>query len=251
MNIKGLSLPVFARWIASLFCCAACALNAAEEKEDALENGERFGMDASYAEVTAIMGQPAKTNLVGGDVVWFYGTSQIKFSEGKMVQWIASDRLIPVFLAEPKEEAPPITIGAATNVVLDAMGTPTSLTRMDLLRQQTWFYGVSSIVFVEGKVTSWKDAWNLKTDPKRIEPHADVAAVETNKTNDIVVKRTDSKPLIFYRPAATAPAANPAASAPQPRANPNNQANSPQRNQMVRGYTRKDGTYVAPHVRTR
>ncbi len=127
----------------------------------------RLSLGATEAEVRQLLGEPAKTNVFAGETAYFYGRSQIKFLRGTLTQWYTVDQPLPMFLADAKANAAPIRLGSSTNEVLEAMGTPTGLIALNLLRpQEIWHYGASSLVITNGAVESWRDAWNLAVTPK-------------------------------------------------------------------------------------
>ncbi len=217
-----------------------------------MEDEARISPVASQTEVRQVMGEPTRIVRENGGEEWFYGESRLKFEDGHLVYWLPTDRLIPVFMGELKPEAEPITIGATTNIVLDAMGTPSGFTKLDLLKQEIWFYGFSSILIVKGKVVSWNDAWNLKVLPKinqeaalaTVEPVKPVEPKEIQQTNPatarVVAQTAPQRPraVQVFSP----PVYPPPTYAPVPKSAGNKSV-------YVRGYTRRDGTYVSPHYR--
>jgi hypothetical protein len=48
--------------------------------------------------------------------------------------------------------------GSTMDEVKKIMGTPTSVTKSDFTKQETWFYGSSSVTFKNGKVDEWSES---------------------------------------------------------------------------------------------
>jgi hypothetical protein len=161
-------------------------------------------LGSSEEDARKLLGDPAKTNRFGGEVEYYYGQSQLKFERGALVQWYSAAQPLPVFIADRKADAPPIVVGAKTNVVLEAMGSPTGLIVTDLPRkQEIWHYGASSLVIYQGHVETWHDAWNLAVSPKTNhlgdKPFV-LEAVSVEPTKAVTVKSPSTNAVITIYP---------------------------------------------------
>lgn len=236
---------------------ALCLLPVLGRAEDVdmdveMDTGARIAPGATEIEVRKVMHEPTRTNAFGRGVEYVYGQSLVKFENGAMVQWYPVDRLIPVFMEDRKPGAAPIVVGSTTNQVLDAMGTPSGLTASEFpRRQETWHYGFSSIVIVKGRVESWRDAWNLIVSPKTNNIGSTEwveAELKKNRepTNSPPARAPSQATIIYSNPGGDFPQAEPTY---VPFGN-GGIAPSSSGNVHVRGYTRQNGTYVAPHTRS-
>ena len=228
-----------------------------DEIEAEMDTDERISPGATEVEVRNVMGIPTKTNILSGGIEYVYGYSRIKFVNGRMVQWYPVDKLIPVFMADRQPDAPSIVVGATTNDVLNAMGTPSGLTLSEFPRkQEIWLYGASSIMIVNGKVESWSDAWNLVVSPKTVPSKPVLITSSQNPTGSPSTgsTTTESKTTVLPRTTVVSTRPAPISQSQQPIIYPSKPAtvNSSSSDRVyVRGYTRKDGTYVRPHTRSR
>lgn len=122
-----------------------------------------FGIGTPQNVVLQIMGRP--TDIIRSpylnEETWYYGISFVTFKYGKVYEYWNFGNL-KVWLGSIKKDAPPIKIGATKNSVLNATGTPTAVSVFESLNKETWYYGLSSISFQNNLVYSWNDFGELK-----------------------------------------------------------------------------------------
>jgi hypothetical protein len=139
----------------------------------------------------------------------------------------------------------PFTMGSAPSEVAAVMGTPTSV--YDFGGGQLWYYGTSSVTFNNGAVSGWSNiAGNLQV----VYPGAAPAYAQPNR---------NQTPALYTQPGQyTQPNPSPTPTLHTGPAVAENGSYYGQPNKSgvpktvpVRGYYRKDGTYVRPHYRSR
>jgi curved DNA-binding protein CbpA len=114
-----------------------------------------FSLGSNTNQVIEAMGTPL--SIIGG--AWGYGFSNVYFDfNGNVEGWSNISNNLRVFIGNKKQNAPPFTIGSTMNQVIEAMGTPSSITG------SVWGFRYSSVYFdSNGKVEGWSDiSKNLK-----------------------------------------------------------------------------------------
>jgi len=114
------------------------------------DQGPGIKVGSTFGEVIAIQGIPSSTL---GDI-WTYGTSRIRFSEGRVVSWdenpdspLRIDRRLASL-----QRAGLFGVGSTKQEVRDIQGAPAVET------ETTWYYGKSKVFFKNGKVTRWEES---------------------------------------------------------------------------------------------
>jgi outer membrane protein assembly factor BamE (lipoprotein component of BamABCDE complex) len=93
---------------------------------------------------------------------WDYGLSSVNFQDGKVTSWhvLPSNPLrVRMLPSSPSLRVDYFTVGSTKDEVLATQGTPTSFST------NQWDYGLSSVNFQDGKVTSWHI---LPSNPLRV-----------------------------------------------------------------------------------
>lgn len=135
-----------------------------------------FTLGSKKSEVLAVQGEPDNITKVGRDQeIWYYGSSSITFSEGKVIAYHNYSGDLRVRLtskeSEEKEEEEEekhryFTIGSKKSEVVAVQGTPDYITRLS--GQEIWGYGLSSVTFSEKKVVDYDNSGhNLRVKPRR------------------------------------------------------------------------------------
>lgn len=108
-----------------------------------------FTYGSKVGEVYAAQGKPTK---VEGDI-WYYGNSQVFFSNGTVMSWIAHAENPLNVVSDPKLGNKPgkgfFTIGSTQDEVRRAQGKP------DYVAENSWEYGMSKVYFSNGLVVDW------------------------------------------------------------------------------------------------
>jgi outer membrane protein assembly factor BamE (lipoprotein component of BamABCDE complex) len=191
-----------------------------------------FGIGTPKNVVLQIMGRP--TDIIRSpylnEETWYYGISSVTFKYGKVYEYWNFGNL-KVWLGSIKKDAPSIKIGATKNSVLNAMGTPTAVSVFESLNEETWYYGISSITFQDNKVYEYDNFGNnLKVYAKTWTKSVSTINKSSTKSNEISfpffaengsyygqISEITGRPKTVY----------------------------------VRGYYRKDGTYVRSYYRSK
>jgi outer membrane protein assembly factor BamE (lipoprotein component of BamABCDE complex) len=162
---------------------------------------------------------------------------------------------LPAPVPQSQVSATQFTMGSTPSEVAAVMGTPTSV--YDFGYRQTWYYGFSRVTFKNGAVSEWSNiAGNLRV----VYPGAASAYAQPNR---------NQTPALYTQPVAVAGNRSSRSQYAQP--NPGltptlhpgsavaengsyygepNKVGIP-KTVRVRGYYRKDGTYVPGHFRSR
>jgi outer membrane protein assembly factor BamE (lipoprotein component of BamABCDE complex) len=142
--------------------------------KDILSTGFYFG--SSVDDVMKAMGTPDRLEMGGYNgkyVAWCYGVDYYGASpnasvffnlEGKVVYWETSNysNFVLKVSSSPQFDsaARPITIGSTKDDVLRVIGTPTSLSAPEVIKNSWWSYGAyePSYIYFDGedKVMGWK-----------------------------------------------------------------------------------------------
>ena len=108
-----------------------------------------FTIGSTKDEVLTVQGAPTEF----GEYVWKYGLSSVHFQNGRVASWDVFPgqplrvKLIPS--ASASGTLSYFTVGSTKDDVLVVQGTPTEF------GEYVWKYGLSSVHFHNGKVTSW------------------------------------------------------------------------------------------------
>jgi hypothetical protein len=108
-----------------------------------------FTVGSTKDEVLTVQGTPTEFN----DQVWNYGLTSVYFNNGRVTSWDISPfnpikvRMLPS--APVETQRPYFTVGSTKDEVLAVQGTPTEF------NDQVWNYGLTSVYFSNGRVTSW------------------------------------------------------------------------------------------------
>ena len=127
------------------------------------------------------------------------------------------------------------TMGSTQQEVAAVMGTPTRVQKYEYSGREIWSYDFSTVTFAGGRVYEWN---NFSGNLKVAYPHASPAqqhqsagsldpAVSARAGVDSTVSTVRATPSYYNTSSSSTPY------------------------QSVRGYVRRDGTYVQPHHRTR
>lgn len=127
-----------------------------------------FTLNSSMEEVRSIQGVPTSIRGYGNSEVWYYGLSSVDFVNGKLKSYSNLDRNLRIRMKESQnlnseefenssQEKPATfyTIGSSKDLVLKIQGTPTSISGYG--NSEVWYYGLSSVDFVNGKLKSYSN----------------------------------------------------------------------------------------------
>lgn len=116
-----------------------------------------FRIGSAERTVIAIMGLPdSRGEPIGrNEEVWIYRSSSVTFRNGYVVGWDNRGRNLMIYMGSAKKGAPPLTVGATPEAVVDLLGTPDAITPGLEDGVETWTYGASSITFIRGRVEHW------------------------------------------------------------------------------------------------
>lgn len=124
---------------------------------------------STFDDVIYVLGTPdgiSKYEHIGEEV-WRYGLSSITFKHGKIYEYAGGKLLkVKILPNKPigKERNKPISVdfGATIDEVLYVLGTPDSISKYESLNEEVWRYGLSSITFKNGRVYEYTGGQNLK-----------------------------------------------------------------------------------------
>ncbi|MHB1308783.1 MAG: hypothetical protein ACYC23_17025 [Limisphaerales bacterium] len=168
-----------------------------------------------------IMGEPDKTSKGINFSDWTYGKSSLRIYEDRVIKWTNHGELQISLEGEPADA---VWIGCSTNQVAMVVGDPTQI--VDFGSRKVWKLGNYSFRFSDDALTS------IETEVHIEIPRAVPAVVTT-------VPRVGSP----------ARAASPSFSSGYSGGYGYSGGNSGGGRVQVRGYYRKNGTYVSPHPR--
>jgi curved DNA-binding protein CbpA/outer membrane protein assembly factor BamE (lipoprotein component of BamABCDE complex) len=114
-----------------------------------------FSLGSSQEEVKSVMGTP--TSISSFNNSWDYEYSTVHFdSNNKVIGWSDISNNLKAFLGNAEVNAT-FSLGSSKQEVVDAMGTPTSVSTYD----NSWEYGYSQVRFnYNHQVTGWSDISN-------------------------------------------------------------------------------------------
>ncbi|MCC7375834.1 MAG: hypothetical protein IT581_14345 [Verrucomicrobiales bacterium] len=225
----------------ALFCAAltaqlssACAETANEADEEAMEFVE-FGTHKTN--VVRLMGKPeriAAFESIGRETL-YYGDAQVELFKSAVVGWKNSGNPM-IWMGDPQPDAAAVEVGSLPEQVIAVMGTPEEIEYDRKSGNQNWRYGSSGIRIAGGKVADWSDFGRLKVG--KLERPATVPVPWRQPTTSAVVVQLPEPP----------PAVAEASSISTTSRSVSKSYGGSVR---VKGYTRRDGTYVRPHTRRR
>jgi len=153
---------------------------------------------------------------------WTYGFSSITFKNGRVYEYSGAKhlkiKLLPKKLINGNEKKPiSADFGSNPDEVLYVLGTPDRISRYPSLNEEIWTYGFSSITFKNGRVIDTSKLsdytkYKIKDYSKNLYPH-----VAENGSYYGEISKLTGRPKTVY----------------------------------VRGYFRKNGTYVSSHYRSK
>jgi len=114
--------------------------------------------------VLEILGSPDSISELAPDV-WHYKSSHITFKSDKVVEWRNMFHDLDNGMKRGSDIAEDVVIGSDEDVVLNRIGSPTSIFERE---PNTWHYGNASVYF-DGNhhVISWKNIGDIKKDIAR------------------------------------------------------------------------------------
>ncbi len=158
----------------------------------AQEKDSYFTVGSTREAVIEAQGQPTRVSKYPRiqQETWWYGLSSVTFIEGKVSEWhnsVNSRYSLRISLGAQEPGAAGIRIGASTEEIVAAQGTPTRISFYPHLGEQIWWYKHSSVTFRGGEVTAWRNASNNLNIPKEEGPTEDVH-VGLQSTREEVLK---------------------------------------------------------------
>lgn len=119
--------------------------NTEQRKES--PHADYFTLGSTKETVRDIMGPPDTLK----DNQWSYHFSTVTFQDNKVVGWNNFSNNLLIYMKKTEATTNSFTVGSSIQEVINAMGTPDSITG------EEWLYKYSTIRFNEGKVTEWND----------------------------------------------------------------------------------------------
>jgi outer membrane protein assembly factor BamE (lipoprotein component of BamABCDE complex) len=229
-----------------------------EQKQDAAP----ITLGSVKSAVIAAMGTPSSIQEYPslGQEVWYYDFSSITFKEGCVCEWTDFGNL-HVALGARQPNAPPIQQGSNEDDVIKALGTPTSILRYESLGEEVSYFNFSSITFRGNAVYAWNDLGDLGSSSSKLVPYtgdlerlSDTEVAPFSNPLDIPKSNLPQSPLKPLR----IPAARDIGGRLVPFVGENgsyfgeiSKVTGRPKTVYVKGYFRKDGTYVRSHFRSR
>ncbi|EYE87480.1 hypothetical protein Q428_13120 [Fervidicella metallireducens AeB] len=126
-----------------------------------------LNLNSNFVDVVNAMGTPDALYINGiateDYTKCWYGKSYFAFDEDGKIIFFENEGNLKINLGDINPDAPEITEGSSIQDVIDAMGTPDSITLDSESGDIIWKYGTSTISFsAEGSVKNWNDTGNLK-----------------------------------------------------------------------------------------
>lgn len=170
-SIKGL-------WSNNKFTGKTTSTQISSQNKVASGSTATFSLGSKKDDVKKIMGTPTSNNSSS----WDYGLSTIYFDKNDtVIGWSNIDKNLKVSIGSKKNNAKPFSLNSSKQSVIDAMGTPTSLS------SSSWDYGLSTIYFSENKtVNGWTNIdKNLKVSIGSKKANAKPFAIGSSKQDVI------------------------------------------------------------------
>jgi hypothetical protein len=130
---------------------------------------EFITINSSYNDVSTVLGTPDSVSKYPAlsKEVWRYGYSNITYKQGKVYEYSGAKRLkikiLPKIIMEQNIKKPISTdFGSSFNDVLIVLGTPDSVSKYPALSKEVWRYGYSDITYRQGKVYEYSGGSRLK-----------------------------------------------------------------------------------------
>ncbi|MBL7968051.1 MAG: SH3 domain-containing protein [Prolixibacteraceae bacterium] len=119
-----------------------------------------FEIGSSESTVRNIQGTPTSINDYDYFVVWNYGSSSVKFENGRVKSYdnLSNNLRICKSTSNYTSSSDCFEIGSSESTVRNIQGTPTSINDYDYF--VVWNYGSSSVKFENGKVKSYDNLSN-------------------------------------------------------------------------------------------
>jgi hypothetical protein len=114
---------------------------------------------STTTQVLQTLGKPRDVRKFGTSETWHYNRSEIEFKDGLVYSWSDFDRILYVTVGNKVNNASPATIGSNKSDVARANGTPWRIEKNSF--SETWHYNRSEIEFKNDLVYSWNDFDNI------------------------------------------------------------------------------------------
>jgi len=202
---------------------------------DKVPSANPITVGSTESDVVAAMGTPSSVARYDSikEQVWHYGSSSVTFKKNAVSTWSDHGKRLKVSLGEKKKDAKPVSTGSTEKEVIEALGTPTSISRYDTINEQVWHYGLSSLTFKNGAVSEWSN-YNNSLNIGGVKP-----------TSNPVVAEQQGLPFVPKSPVVVKPDVAENGDV----AGWDNDGDGRTEGVYVRGYYRADGTYVRSHYR--
>lgn len=209
------------------------------------ETGDCFTLGSSMDHVATVMGTPSRTNKFLDEVWWYFRYSRVTFRNGRVAEWDNTGNNLKVRLATSSPAKDYFTQGSTQDEVVAVMGTPTRTNKF--LDEVWWYYRYSRVTFRDGRVAEWDDTGdNLKV--RWSDQVGSIATVPKTAPTP-----SASLPSSGYTSGGLSLPRLPSASRSylsSPTFSDGYIDSHYRSGGSVRGYFRKDGTYVSPHFRS-
>ena len=208
------------------------------ESAGTLQLVEFVELGAARADVIRIMGTPDRATAFESikRETLVYGESLVELHNGLVVGW-RNEGNPKIWMGDPQPDAAPVEVGSLPEQVLAVMGTPKEVQFNAKDGRQNWRYGSSGIRFSGGKVIDWSNFGKLKVgNLERPEPAIPVMLPVAQPQTLQPSTPTSSQSVAPQRSYSSGGGGSDSSGGGRV---------------QVKGYTRKDGTYVRPHTRSR
>ena len=123
-----------------------------------------FEIGSSKQEVLNAQGSPNRISKYKmlGEEIWWYRNSTITFKNGVVSEWDNCTNSLNVQKVNVHPNAPLFRFGSSRSEVLASQGTPRRISKLPHLKEEIWWYGASSITFVDDRVFDWDNYGELK-----------------------------------------------------------------------------------------
>ncbi len=118
-----------------------------------------FTVGSSTKELISVMGTPTERSVIGSQTWLYFGRSRVVLEDDVVTQYRNQGDL-KVALTSSDSISSAFYVGATEAEVIAVMGTPTAYEKVG---RETWMYfGLSRVVFEDGRVTKYSNRGDLK-----------------------------------------------------------------------------------------
>ncbi|MEW6235312.1 MAG: hypothetical protein AB1656_07995 [Candidatus Omnitrophota bacterium] len=122
-----------------------------------------FKAGSTKEEVIAAQGSPSRVSRFEQlkMEIWSYGLATVTFRNERVAEWLNIGSVLNIDMGKKNPDASPFAVGSSKEDVLASEGTPKSVKLFPALKQEIWFYGFSTVTFIDGAVVAWNNQGQL------------------------------------------------------------------------------------------